>query len=135
VSVSRLDRFLLSESWIFGWLNYIQAALPRGLFDHCSILLTIDKENRAPRPQRMFKCWANLPIYKEYAKEQWLSYQVFGWSWYVLKEKFKLLKGSLQSCRRDHTKNLDSKICGAKDCMSALDIKAEGEGLEDEEVE
>lgn len=77
MSVSRLVRFLQSESWIFAWLNYIQVALPIGLFNHCPILLTIDKENWTPRLQRMFKCWANLPIYKEYAKEQWLSYQIF----------------------------------------------------------
>ena len=64
-------------------------------------------------------------------KEQWLPYHVFGWSGYVLKEKLKLLKGSLQSWHRDHTQNLNIKICGAKDRMSVLDIKAEGEGLED----
>jgi len=79
----------------------------------------------------ILKCWADLPGYTKFVKEQWLSYQVFGWSGYVLKEKMKLLKGSLRSWHQNHTQNLDIKICGAKDRMSVLDIKAEGEGLED----
>jgi len=56
VSMSRLDRFILSEGWIFAWQNCIQAALPKSLYDHCPILLTIDKENWGPKSKRMLKC-------------------------------------------------------------------------------
>jgi len=50
-------------------------------------------------------------------------------------ERQVLIPCYLRSWHRDHTQNLDSKICGVKDCMSALDIKEDGEGLEDEEIE
>jgi len=45
----------------------------------------------------MLKCWADLSGYADYVKEYWQSYQVFGWSGFVLEEKFKMLKGSLKN--------------------------------------
>ena len=64
VSMSRLDRFLLSEDWCVIWPNMVQRALNRGLSDHCLILLSMDEENWGPRPRRMLKCWGDLPSYK-----------------------------------------------------------------------
>jgi len=32
--MSRIDKFLLSEDWCFGWPNCVQTALLRGLSDH-----------------------------------------------------------------------------------------------------
>jgi endonuclease/exonuclease/phosphatase family metal-dependent hydrolase len=85
LSMSRLDRFLLSESWCHAYPNCIQAALPRTLSDHCPIQLTIDDQNWGPKPLRMLKCWADFPGYKEFVREKWLSSQVFGWSGFILK--------------------------------------------------
>jgi endonuclease/exonuclease/phosphatase family metal-dependent hydrolase len=45
LSMSRLDHFLLSEDWLLLFPNCIQSALPRGLSDHCPIMLTIDDQN------------------------------------------------------------------------------------------
>jgi len=40
VSMSRLDRFLLSEKWCEAWPNCIQVAYQRGLSDHVPLLGT-----------------------------------------------------------------------------------------------
>jgi len=40
-SMSRLDRFLLSEEWCLEWPNCVQVTLLRGLLDHCPLVLTI----------------------------------------------------------------------------------------------
>jgi len=44
-SMSRLDRFLLSEEWCLQWPNCFQVALLRGLYDHCLLQLSVDEEN------------------------------------------------------------------------------------------
>jgi len=44
-SMSRLDRYLLSEKWCLSWPNCCQLASTRGLSDHCPIQLCIDEEN------------------------------------------------------------------------------------------
>ena len=44
-SMSRIDRFLLSESWCLTWPNCSQVAMARGLSDHCPLVLAIDDEN------------------------------------------------------------------------------------------
>jgi endonuclease/exonuclease/phosphatase family metal-dependent hydrolase len=45
ISMSRIDRYLLSEDWCLPWPNCIQVALLRGLSDHCPLQLSVDEEN------------------------------------------------------------------------------------------
>lgn len=56
VSMSRLDRFLLSDKWCDVWPNCIQVAYQRGLSDHVPLILHADDANWGPRPLRMLKC-------------------------------------------------------------------------------
>jgi len=49
VSMSRLDRFLLSEKWCEAWPNSFQVAYQRGLSDHVPIMLHVDDANWGPR--------------------------------------------------------------------------------------
>jgi hypothetical protein len=60
---SMSHRFLLSEEWCSKWPNCLQVSSLRGLFDHCSMSLSVDEENWGPRPMRMLKCWADFPGY------------------------------------------------------------------------
>jgi len=68
--MSHLDKFLLSEDWCAQWPNYIQQALVYGLSDHCPVFLSINVDNWGPRPQRMLKCWTNLPSYNQFVQER-----------------------------------------------------------------
>jgi len=135
VSMSRLDRFLLSEAWVSLFPNCIQVALPRGLSDHCLLLLTTDEENSGPKPLRMLKCSADVPGYVDFVKEKWQFFQVQGWSGFVLKEKLKYLKESLPSWHLNHTFNIDSKIQGAKVRLAVLDAMGENNMLGAQEVD
>jgi exonuclease III len=63
VTMSRLDRFLLSEEWCLTWANCTQAAQLRGISDHCPLILSSDEENWGPRPLRMLQCWREVPGY------------------------------------------------------------------------
>jgi len=55
-SMSRLDRLLLSDRRCLTWPNCFQMAMPRGLSDHCLLVLSIDVENWGPKPLHMLKC-------------------------------------------------------------------------------
>jgi hypothetical protein len=72
--MSRLDRFLLCEEWSAIWHHCIQTALPRGVSNHCPVLLIIDEENLGPCSQRLLKCWIDLPGYQQFIKENWQSF-------------------------------------------------------------
>ncbi|KAL8529763.1 hypothetical protein ACS0TY_006990 [Phlomoides rotata] len=45
---SRLDRFLINNSWISKWLNSSQVGLQRSLSDHCPIVLEIKVKDWGP---------------------------------------------------------------------------------------
>jgi len=45
ITMSRLDRFLLSEKWCERWPNCIQVVHQRGLSDHVPLFLYADESN------------------------------------------------------------------------------------------
>ncbi|GAU39934.1 hypothetical protein TSUD_275360 [Trifolium subterraneum] len=79
VTMSRLDRFLLSEEWCLDWPNCLQVAHLRGLSDHCPLLLTADEDNWGPWPSRMLKCWRDVPGYFPFVRDKWNSFQIDCW--------------------------------------------------------
>ncbi|GAU14347.1 hypothetical protein TSUD_309070 [Trifolium subterraneum] len=132
-SMSRLDRFLLSEDWCLTWANCIQTAQLRGLSDHCPLVLSVDEENWGPRPVRMLKCWHDTPSFRKFVIDKWSSLQVDGWGGFVLKEKLKLIKLALKEWHNTHAKNIPGKINDLKIRLSVLDSKGEEGVLTDEE--
>ncbi|GAU32903.1 hypothetical protein TSUD_152630 [Trifolium subterraneum] len=130
LSMSRLDRFLISDSWVFSFPHCVQMALPRSLSDHCPIMLSVDVQDWGPKPFRMMKCWADISGYAEFVKQKWQSFQIHGWSGHILKTKLKLLKAELRSWHQIHTANLDGKIQRDKSRLEELDICKEGRGLD-----
>ncbi|PNY07495.1 cysteine-rich receptor-like protein kinase, partial [Trifolium pratense] len=134
LSMSRLDRFLLSKEWCLVWPNCRQVARLRGLSDHCPLVLSTNEEEWGPRPSRMLKCWKDVSGYHLFVREKWNSLQVDGWGGYVLKEKLKLIKAGLKEWHKVHTQNLHSRIDSLKARLSALDEKGEEEALSEEEL-
>jgi len=134
LSMSRIDRFLLSEEWCMQWPNCIQVALLRGLSDHCPVQLSVDEENWGPRPSKMLKCWQDLPGYQQFVKDKWNSYNIEGWGDYVLREKMKLIKGALKEWHLVHANNLRGKIETLKKRQLELDDKGEEDELCAEEM-
>ncbi|PNX63751.1 cysteine-rich receptor-like protein kinase, partial [Trifolium pratense] len=102
-SMSRLDRFLLTEEWCLAWPNCRQVARMRGLSDHCPLVLSVNEDDWGPRPSRMLKCWKDIPGYNLFVREKWNSFQVDGWGGYVLKEKLKMIKADLKEWHKAHT--------------------------------
>ena len=128
-SMSRIDRFLLSEDWCLVWPNCLQIAQLRGLSDHCPLLLSVDGEDWGLRPSRFLKCWSDTPGYKQFVRNSWKSLHIEGWGGYVLKEKFKLIKSALKGWHASHSQNLPTKISSFKDRQATLDGKGEIDAL------
>lgn len=84
VTMSRLDRFLLSARWCLSWPNSIQVAHQRGLSDHVPLVLDVDDLNWGPRPLRMLKCWRDFAGYSEFVRENLNSFHLDGWGGFVL---------------------------------------------------
>jgi len=122
-SMSRIDRFLLSENWCLTWPNCIQLAVSRGMSDHCPLVLSVDTKNWGPKPVRMLKCWADFPSYNSFVRDTWRSFQISGWGSFVLKEKLKLLQLALKEWHRHHSENLPARILSLKDKIASLDLK------------
>ena len=135
ISMSRLNRFLLSEDWCALWPNLLQRALNRGLSDHCPILLSVDEFNWGPRPRRVLKCWGELPGYKQFVRDSLQSFHIEEWGGYVLKEKLKMIKGNLHTWHQNHTQNLEGRLSNVQDRIAFLDAKGEDADLLHEEIE
>ncbi|GAU51586.1 hypothetical protein TSUD_414300 [Trifolium subterraneum] len=73
LSMSRLDKFLLSGDWCLTWPNCTQVARMRGLSDHCPLVLCANEEDWGPCPSRMLKCWRDIPGYNTFVKDKWNS--------------------------------------------------------------
>ena len=134
-SISRLDRFLMSDNWCSVWPNCVQVAPQRGLSDHVPLVLHVDEDNWGPRPLQMLKCSANLPDYAHFVRERWCSFVIDGWGGYVVKVKPKMIKGGLKVWHQQHTQNMEGRIGMTKARMSSLDSKGEVSDLLQEEVE
>lgn len=134
ISMSRLDRFLLSEKWCERWPNCIQVAHQRGLSDHVPLFLHVDESNWGPRPLRMLKCWSDYPGYVEFVRDRWNSFSIQGWGSFVLKQKLKMIKDCLKEWHQTHSQNAEGKILEAKNRRAFLDSKGETSVLLDEEV-
>jgi hypothetical protein len=129
LSMSHLDRFLISDSWVSSFPNCVQMALPRSLSDHCPIMLSVGVQDWGPKPFRMLKCWADIPGYVEFVKLKLQSFLIHGWSGHVLKSKLKLLKAELRAWHQTHVANLDGKIQRATSRLEELDTVRKGVGL------
>jgi len=133
-SMSRIDRFLLSEEWCITWPNCLQVALLRSLSDR-PLQLSMDEENWGPRPTRMLKCWQDMPGYKKFVIERWQSFEVEGWGGYVLREKLKRIKLALKEWHSVHARNISGKIEVLKNRLSELDEGGEVGELSDGEIQ
>jgi len=133
-SMSRIDRFLLSEHWCLTWSNCIQMAVSRGLSDHCPLVLAVDIQNWGPKPVRMLKCWADFPGYDSFVRDTWRSLQISGWGSFVLKEKLKSLKLALKDWHRRHAQNIPARLSSLKENIASLYLKGESEVLSDVEI-
>lgn len=89
---SRLDRFLVNNTWLANWPNSFQKGLPRSVSDHCPLSLEVTCIDWGPKPFMFINAWMEHPDFKECVLNSWRNADLHGWGGYVVKEKLKKLK-------------------------------------------
>jgi exonuclease III len=100
-SMSRIDRFLLSDGFIAKFSVSGQWIGDRDISDHCPIWLIVAEENWGPKPFRVINGWFDHPDFYSFVESRWKSFDVRGKKAYVLKEKFRLLKECLRKWNKE----------------------------------
>ncbi|GAU35252.1 hypothetical protein TSUD_323890 [Trifolium subterraneum] len=85
-SMSRLDRFLLSDCFI------------------------VSQDNWGPKPFRVINGWLEYPEFLAFVEKSWKGFDVHGKKAFILKEKFKLSKDCLRKWNREVFGYLDLNI-------------------------
>jgi hypothetical protein len=109
-SMSRIDRFLLSEGFITSQGIAGQWIGDRDISDHCPIWLTASPNNWGPKPFRVINGWFEHPEFYSFVEKSWSSFIVQGRKAYVLKEKFRLLRDCLRKWNKEVFGILDLNI-------------------------
>ncbi|KAL5709789.1 hypothetical protein ACHQM5_020434 [Ranunculus cassubicifolius] len=73
LSMSRLDRFVVSSEWVTLYSHPIVASIPKPISDHCPILLDCEKISGGPKPFRFEIMWFDDPTLLPLLKSWWRS--------------------------------------------------------------
>ena len=112
-SWARLDRFLMTLSWLDQFSNVIQGRLPQPTSDHFPILLEGGGLRRGPFPFRFENMWLKEEGFKDLIRNWWQGIEVTGRASYRLVVKMKELKQNLKVWNRDVFERLESNKASA----------------------
>lgn len=135
VSMSMIDRVLVSEEWELAWGEVSLWALPRDVSDHCPLILKEGGWDWGPKPFRFNNLWLSNSSFKGVVEGLWREYRVEGWMGYVLKEKLKRLKVGIKEWHKDEYDELEEKVRRLVEEIIDLDSKGEEVLLVDSEVQ
>ncbi|RVX02242.1 hypothetical protein CK203_028314 [Vitis vinifera] len=111
-SWARLDRFLVSPSWIDQFSGINQCRLPRPVSDHFPIMLVGGGIRRGLAPFRFENMWLKAEGFKELVRSWWQGIDVRGSASYKLATKMKEIKQKLKVWNREVFGKLErQQIC------------------------
>ncbi|CAK8540700.1 unnamed protein product [Lathyrus sativus] len=116
-SMSRLDRFLLSESLIRLWNLNAQYVGDRTFSDHCPIFLKTIDLNWGPKPFKFFSSWLKHENFLPFVEKAWKSY-TGQWKEYVhLQGKTEVIENRSESLEQTDFQNprFESFGCSERD--------------------
>jgi hypothetical protein len=134
VTMSRLDRILVSSSWCEIWGDPFVRVLDRDVADHCPLVLNCSSVDWGPKPFRFNNFWLQNREFKRVITEAWGLNNFEGWMGFILKEKLKSLKGVIKEWSRNTYGVWEDKKRLLIKRIADLDSKSERVGLGDEEV-
>ena len=112
IAKSRLDRVLVSDSWLAVWLGSTQYIQSRLVSDHCAVVVKNRQVDWGAKPFRTFDVWAEVEGYKEVVRGAWEQRVTNGNNLENVKMKLKGLKYKLkwwreQVLNRDRVRKQD----------------------------
>lgn len=134
-AMSRIDRFLLSDTWMQQWSNLTKWALFKDISYHCPLVLKKHDVDWGPRPFRVMDCWHDHSNFREFVENTWNSFQIEGWAGFRFKEKLKRLKLALKEWNKSVFEHIDENIDKAREELNHLDLEPEQRDLTSDEEE
>jgi hypothetical protein len=134
VTMSRLDRILLSDGWMVKWRNPNVWALSRDVSDHCPLVVRYNSLDWGPKPFRFNNFWLQHKSFKDMVVKTWQDQTFAGWMGFVLKDRLKGLKAKIKEWNAEVFGNAEAKKKQLIETILAIDLKSEGMNLTSEEV-
>ncbi|MCH80013.1 LINE-1 reverse transcriptase like, partial [Trifolium medium] len=135
ITMSRLDRILLSSDWFLLWGNPNVWVAPRDVSDHCPLILRYDSADWGAKPFRFNNFWLKNNQFKELIAKTWERQHVSGWMGYILKDRLKDLKVVIKRWNSETYGKPDVRKKMLVEHIKDLDVKSETTGISAEEVE
>ncbi|MCH84550.1 reverse transcriptase, partial [Trifolium medium] len=110
VSMSRIDRFLVSSEWLELWGDCTLWVCPRDVSDHCPLVLKNVNNDWGPKPFRFNNNWLGHNLFNKVVEDWWRETEVTGWMGFVLKEKLRGLKTRLKEWNMVEFGSLESRM-------------------------
>nr|XP_025616595.1 uncharacterized protein LOC112708885 [Arachis hypogaea] len=104
-SCSRIDRILVSLEWLEEFPETMLRGGPRGLSDHCPMVMNVTKMGGGRRPFRSLDSWFTHEGFLRMVKEEWRS---LGDGPFI--DKLAALTGPLGRWHRENFGNIDRQI-------------------------
>ncbi|GKE24566.1 RNA-directed DNA polymerase, eukaryota [Tanacetum coccineum] len=73
VKASKLDRFMMSHSFLNIWADALVSVLYRSYSDHCPIMLHVVSQNFGPKPYKVFDKWIGNEDFLALTTNSWAS--------------------------------------------------------------
>ncbi|XP_015970093.1 uncharacterized protein LOC107493514 [Arachis duranensis] len=115
-SCSRIDRVLVSLKWLESFAETRLRGGPRGLSDHCPIIVEDKRIRDGPRPFRCLDLWFTHEGFLRMVKEEWRGLGAIQFT-----DKLKALTGPLGRWHRDNFGDMDKKITKFEEEIKKID--------------
>ncbi|XP_057745700.1 uncharacterized protein LOC130963614 [Arachis stenosperma] len=115
-SCSSIDRALVSLEWLEQFPETRIQGGPRGLSDHCPIILEENKQRRGPRPFRSLDSWFTHEGFLRMVKEEWR-----GLGQLQFTDKLKALTVPLGRWHKANFSDMDKKIMTFEEEIKKID--------------
>ncbi|CAK8574714.1 unnamed protein product [Lathyrus sativus] len=119
--MSKIDRFLLSDSIIERQGMMGQFIERRDISNRCPIWLKINKDDWGPKPFKTNYSWFENKDFLNYVEKEWNNIKLEGRSNFIIKEKLKILKFSLKSWNKEVFGWYDLKVEEGVEDINMLD--------------
>lgn len=115
-SKSILDRLLVNPEWITAFPSMKVKLLPKGLSDHCPLLVHSKTQNWGPKPFPFQNCWLTDPNCLKIVKQVWLDSGNL-----TTLNKLRAVKSKLKEWNLEEFGNIDSNIRFCEDEIQKFD--------------
>ncbi|XP_016178160.1 uncharacterized protein LOC107635894 [Arachis ipaensis] len=125
-SCSRIDRVLVSIEWMEEFLEIHLKGGPRGLSDHCPIIVEDTRSRGGPRPFRSLDSWFTHDSFLRMVREEWRNLSAARFT-----DKLKALTVPLERWHKDNFGDMDRKIQRFEEEIRKVDELAENRDYDD----